>query len=190
MKNSEMLKLLPNHLTTKKMVKHEVKKFSFVIRLTPDRYKTQKMCDKAFLENDWMLEFFPDCYKNQKMCDEPVDNYPYTFKNLSLIARWIKKCVINLSMLIILYWNLLYKCVVKLLIDVFLKFIYVHDPYKTQEMCDSVVSGDPFMLVYYLNKYKTQRMCDENVDDCLTVLKFILDWFATSEMLEKSENTL
>ena len=57
-------------------------------------------------------------------------------------------------------------------------------------MCDSVVSGDPFMLVYCLNKHKTQRMCDETVDDCLTVLKFIPDWFATSEMLEKFENTL
>ena len=31
---------------------------------------------------------------------------------------------------------------------------------KTQEMCDRVVSEDPFLIVYCLDKYKTQRRCD------------------------------
>ena len=51
MKNSEMLKLVPDHLKTKKMCKHAVKKLPFVIRFVHDRCKTQQMCDKAILEN-------------------------------------------------------------------------------------------------------------------------------------------
>ena len=35
MKNSEMLKFLPDNLKTKKMHKHAVKKLSFVIRYIP-----------------------------------------------------------------------------------------------------------------------------------------------------------
>ena len=42
-------------------------------------------------------------------------------------------------------------------------------------ICDSVVSEDPFMLVYCPDKHKTQRMCDEAVEDCLAALKFISD---------------
>ena len=50
----------------------------------------------------------------------------------------------------------------------------VPDWYKNQEMCDRVVSEDPFLIVYYPGRYKTQRMCDEAVDDCLAELKFFL----------------
>ena len=57
-------------------------------------------------------------------------------------------------------------------------------------MCDSVASGDSFMIVYWTNKYKTQRMCDEAVDNCLAALKFVSDWFVSSKMLEKFDNTL
>ena len=32
--------------------------------------------------------------------------------------------------------------------------------YKTQEMCDKVVSADLFMIKNCLGKYKTQEMCD------------------------------
>ena len=31
--------------------------------------------------------------------------------------------------------------------------------YKTQEICDRVVSEDPFMIVYYPDKYKTHKEC-------------------------------
>ena len=36
-----MLKLVPDHLKTKKLCKHAVKKLPFVIRSVPDGYKTQ-----------------------------------------------------------------------------------------------------------------------------------------------------
>ena len=35
-KNPEMLRLVPDHLKTKKMCKYVVKKFSFVIKYVPD----------------------------------------------------------------------------------------------------------------------------------------------------------
>ena len=57
-------------------------------------------------------------------------------------------------------------------------------------MCDSVVSEDPFLIVYCPDKYKTQRMCDEAVDDFLTALKLIPDWFVTNKMLEKFDKAL
>ena len=44
--------------------------------------------------------------------------------------------------------------VIKLLIHVFLAFIYIPDWYQTQEMCDKVISEDPFMIAYYPDKYK------------------------------------
>ena len=43
MKNSEMLKFVPDHLQTKKMCKHAVKKLPYVSRYVPDQYDTQQM---------------------------------------------------------------------------------------------------------------------------------------------------
>ena len=43
MKNSEMLKFVPDHLKTKKMCKHAVKKLPYVLRYVPDQYDTQQM---------------------------------------------------------------------------------------------------------------------------------------------------
>ena len=57
-------------------------------------------------------------------------------------------------------------------------------------MCDSVVSEDPFMIVYCPDKCKTQRMCDEAVDDFLAALKFVPDWCVTSKMIENFDNAL
>ena len=48
-KYPEMLKSILNHLKTKKMCRHSVKKLPFVMTYVPDRYKTQQMCDKAIL---------------------------------------------------------------------------------------------------------------------------------------------
>ena len=59
------------------------------------------------------------------------------------------------------------------------------DQYKTQEICDKIVSDDPFLIVYCPDEDKSQRVCDEAVDDCLAVLKFIPDWFVTSKMILK-----
>ena len=51
MKNPETLKLVLDHLKTKKMFKYSVKKFLCLFRHVPDQYKTQRMCDKAILDN-------------------------------------------------------------------------------------------------------------------------------------------
>ena len=40
MKNSEMLKFVPDHLKTKKMCKYAVKKLPYLLRYVPDQYKT------------------------------------------------------------------------------------------------------------------------------------------------------
>ena len=66
----------------------------------------------------------------------------------------------------------------------FFIFVSIPDGYRTQEMCDKVVSEDLILIVCYSDKYKTQRMCDEAVDDCLAVLKFIPDWFVTIKMIK------
>ena len=51
MKNPETLKLVLDHLKTKKMCKYAVKKFLCLLRHVPDQYKTQRMCNKAILDN-------------------------------------------------------------------------------------------------------------------------------------------
>ena len=51
MKNPEMLREVPDHLKTKKMCKHAVKKLPFVLRYVLHRHKTQQMSDKTILEN-------------------------------------------------------------------------------------------------------------------------------------------
>ena len=55
----------------------------------------------------------------------------------------------------------------------FFVFDSIPDRYKTQEMCDRVVSEDPYLIVYCPDKHITQRMCDEAVDDSLAALKLI-----------------
>ena len=51
MKNPEMLKFVLDHLKTKKMFKHAVKKLPFLLRYAPDQYQTQQICDKAIFKN-------------------------------------------------------------------------------------------------------------------------------------------
>ena len=41
MRNPEMLKFVPDHLKTKKMCKHAVKKLPYPLRYVSDQYKTQ-----------------------------------------------------------------------------------------------------------------------------------------------------
>ena len=44
-RNLEMLRFLPDHLKTKQVCKHAVKKILFLIRYVPDQYKTQEMVE-------------------------------------------------------------------------------------------------------------------------------------------------
>ena len=103
------------------------------------------------------------------MCDKAVDNYPHAFKFVP-DCYMTQKCVIKLSILIILQYNFfliairIKKCVIKILINVFLH------------------------LLISLIDIKLKKMCNEAVDNCLAALKFILDWFVTSKMLEKLHN--
>ena len=48
MKNPEMLKFVPDHLKTKQIGNHAVKKLRFVIRYVPDQFKTKKPVIKLF----------------------------------------------------------------------------------------------------------------------------------------------
>ena len=62
---------------------------------------------------------------------------------------------------------------------------FVPNCYKTQQMCERVVSKNRFMLIQCPNRYKTQKMRDKAVDNYLAALKFIPDWFVTRKRLEK-----
>ena len=59
---------------------------------------------------------------------------------------------------------------------------YIPDQYKTQEICDRIISEVPFSIRYVPGQYKTYEMCDEAIDDCLAALKFVPDWFVTSQI--------
>ena len=48
MKNPERLQLVPDHLKTKLMSNHIVKKLPYLLRYVPDRYKTTKCVTELF----------------------------------------------------------------------------------------------------------------------------------------------
>ena len=52
MNNLEIVKFVPDHLKTKKICEHAIKKIPFVIQHVLDRYKSQQMCSKAILESN------------------------------------------------------------------------------------------------------------------------------------------
>ena len=102
MKNSEIqLQFVPEHLKIEKMCKHAVKKLPFLVRYAPDQYRTQQMCDKAILENGAILKDVPDFYGNQEICNKQLV-ITLMHYNLFLDAIRLKKCVINLLILILL----------------------------------------------------------------------------------------
>ena len=59
-KNPEMLKFIPDHLKTKTVCKHAVKKLRYLLKYIPDQYKTQQICEKGILENGKTLSSVPD----------------------------------------------------------------------------------------------------------------------------------
>ena len=59
-KNLEMLKFIPDHLKTKTVCKHAVKKLRYLLKYIPDQYKTQQICEKGILENGRTLSSVPD----------------------------------------------------------------------------------------------------------------------------------
>ena len=126
------------------------------------------------------------------MCDKAVDNYPHALQFVP-DCYMTQKCVIKLSMLILLQYNLflntirLEKCVIKLLI----MFSCIYSMLIDIKLKKCVrISGDSFAIRYVSDQYNTQQLCVEAVDDCLAALKFVPDWFATSKMLENLDNVL
>ena len=69
--------------------------------IVPDQYKTQTMCKKAISENGRTLKSVTDCCKNQEIGSEAVYNYPHWLEFV-LECYKTQKCVINLSILILL----------------------------------------------------------------------------------------
>ena len=51
MKNLEIIKFIHDHLKTKKMRKHAVKKLHYLLRYVPNRYMIRQMYNEAVLEN-------------------------------------------------------------------------------------------------------------------------------------------
>ena len=48
MRNQEMLKFVPDHLKTKKMRKHPIKKLPYLLRYIPDQIRLNKCVIKLF----------------------------------------------------------------------------------------------------------------------------------------------
>ena len=75
------------------------------------------------------------------MCDKAVDNYPHA---LEFFPDY-KRCVIKLSILIPLQWNLFLNAIrLKNWVICSWYLILFLTGKKTHEMCDRVVSEDPF----------------------------------------------
>ena len=63
----------------------------------------------------------------------------------------------------------------KRIIKCLVVFDSVPDQYRTQEICNKVVSKEHFMLKYFFDRHKTLEMCDKAVDACQSALKFVPD---------------
>ena len=59
-----------------------------------------------------------------------------------------------------------------------------------KELCDKVVSEDPFTLKYCPDKCKMQVMHDKAFDSCFVSSKFVPDWFVTNKMIEKLDSVI
>ena len=105
------------------------------------------MCNKAVDNYPHALEFVPECFVTKKMYDRAINTYPSTI-NVSECFTTQEMCNEAVN-------------------KYFFVFDSIADQYITQEICDRVVSEDPFFIVHCPNKYK------------------ISDWFVTSKMIKK-----
>ena len=129
------------------------------------------------------------------MYNKPVDNYAqahvFMHMNLSSIPIRLKKCVIKVSILLLLQYNFflnaarLKKFVLKLLILALL--------YLTLFLIDIniyPISEDPFLLKYCHDRYKTQEIGDKAGNVFLPALKFVPDWFTTKKLTKNLNDDL
>ena len=63
----------------------------------------------------------------------------------------------------------------------FFLFKFAPDRYKTLEMCNRVVSEDPFLIVYCSDIYITKKSV--MILFMIAALKLIPYWFVTSKMI-------
>ena len=63
----------------------------------------------------------------------------------------------------------------------FFVFDSILNQYITQEMCNSIISENPFSARYVSDQWKGEQMCDKAFDDCLATLKFVPYWLVTSK---------
>ena len=135
MENSEMLKFVSDHLKTKKMCKHAVKKLPFLIRYFPDKYKIQQ---KAILENGGTLKSIPDCYKNQGMPSKAVYNYPHALE-------FVTECCKTQKMS-------------DKAVNTYLSTIkFLPECLMTQEICDEAVNRCVLYLIIFLIDIKPKK---------------------------------
>ena len=174
--NPEISKIVLDHLKTKKMCKHAVKKLFYVIRYVSDQHKTEQTCDKVIIENAGTSKSVCDCYKNQEMSNKAVGNYPHTLEFVSERYNSQKMCDKAFdTYLSTINSSSLKKYVIKQLIYAFFVFYFMPNCFKTEEMCDRVVPEDALFIVYWSDNYITQKMCDEAVDNSLATLTLIFD---------------
>ena len=82
------------------MCDHAVKRLQFLIRYFPDRCKTKQIYDRAILENGITLDSVPVDIRPKK-CVIKLLIIMFMYYCLSLFAKRLKKCKINLSVLIL-----------------------------------------------------------------------------------------
>ena len=80
MKNPGMLTFVPDHLKTKKMCKHAVKKWPYLLRYVRNQYRTQQsrnqeMCNKTVDNYPCALKLVRECFMTQEMCDKVVNTH-------------------------------------------------------------------------------------------------------------------
>ena len=149
-----MLTFVADHLKVIIMCKHGVKKLPYLLKHVSDQYKTQQMCDKAVFENGATLKSVPDCCKNKEMCDKAADNYPHPLELFLNAIRLKQMCDKTVDTqpppptlppsppATIKYVPECCKTQEMLESNSYLFFVFdsILDQYKTQEICDIVIS--------------------------------------------------
>ena len=72
-----------------------------MLRLVPDHRKIRKMCNHAFKKLLFVIRYFSDQCRTQQMCDRAILENRGTL-DLFLIDIRLKKCVIKLLIIIFL----------------------------------------------------------------------------------------
>ena len=108
-------------LKLKKIYKHAVRKFPYLLRYVSDQCKIQQMCHKAILENGGTLKAVSDCCKNQVMCNKAVDNYPSALEFVPEYCKTQEMCNKAVNRFFLYLILFLIKKFKKCLSEVFLK---------------------------------------------------------------------